>query len=199
MMYPLVRELAGDGIPVTVTCRVLRIARQPYYRWLKAPVSDRELDDAYLANAVFDAHRDDPEFGYRFLADEVRQAGYTACDRTVWRHCAANGWWSRFGKPKPYRGAKAGPPVHDDLVRREFSADAPNRLWVTDIERHEALLNRAVVKGHRLPVRRSGRVEAEGSLNPGTRGRVASSPDKAGTGQHRQMVRVRQARRKGVT
>ena len=65
--------------------------------------------------------------------------------------CAANGWWSRFGKPKPYRGAKAGPPVHDDLVRREFSADAPNRLWLTDIERHEALLNLAVVKGHRLP------------------------------------------------
>jgi hypothetical protein len=30
MMYPLVRELAGDGVPVTVTCRVLKIARQPY-------------------------------------------------------------------------------------------------------------------------------------------------------------------------
>ncbi|RDI23298.1 hypothetical protein DEU38_112162, partial [Rhodococcus sp. AG1013] len=31
---PLVRELAADGIPVAVTCRVLGIARQPYYRWL---------------------------------------------------------------------------------------------------------------------------------------------------------------------
>ena len=31
-MYPLVRELAVDGVPVTVTCRVLNIARQPYYR-----------------------------------------------------------------------------------------------------------------------------------------------------------------------
>jgi hypothetical protein len=36
MIYPLVRELAG-GVPVTVTCRVLNIARQPYYRWLAAP------------------------------------------------------------------------------------------------------------------------------------------------------------------
>ena len=33
-MYPLVRELAEDGIPVTVTCRVVKIARQPYCRWL---------------------------------------------------------------------------------------------------------------------------------------------------------------------
>ena len=39
-MYPLVRELAVEGIPVTVTCRVLKIARQPYYRWLADPVTD---------------------------------------------------------------------------------------------------------------------------------------------------------------
>ena len=32
MIYPLVRELAVDGVAVTVTCRVLKIARQPYYR-----------------------------------------------------------------------------------------------------------------------------------------------------------------------
>ena len=70
-MYPLVRELAADGIPVAVTCRVLKIARQPYYRWLADPVTDAELEAAYLANALFDAHRDDPEFGYRYLADEA--------------------------------------------------------------------------------------------------------------------------------
>ena len=100
MMYPLVRELAVDGVPVTVTCRALNIARQPYYRGLKAPITDGELDDAYLANAIFDAHQDDPEFGYRFLADELRAGGHRVCDRTVWAHCAANGRWSMFGKPK---------------------------------------------------------------------------------------------------
>lgn len=31
MTYPLVHELAADGIPVAVTCRVLTIARQPYF------------------------------------------------------------------------------------------------------------------------------------------------------------------------
>ncbi|WP_433733265.1 hypothetical protein ACQP0C_13485 [Nocardia sp. CA-129566] len=49
MIYPLVRELAEDGIPVTVTCRVLKLARQPYYRWLADPVTDAELDQAYRA------------------------------------------------------------------------------------------------------------------------------------------------------
>ena len=37
-----------------------------------------------------------------------------------------------------------------DLVDRQFGASAPNRLWVADIERHEAFSDRAVVKGHRL-------------------------------------------------
>ena len=69
------RELAADGIPVVVTCRVLKLARQPYYRWLAYPVADAELAEAYRANALFDAHRDDPEFGYRFLLDEARETG----------------------------------------------------------------------------------------------------------------------------
>ncbi len=43
MIYPLVRELAADGIPVAVTCRVLELTRQPCYRWLAAPVTAGEL------------------------------------------------------------------------------------------------------------------------------------------------------------
>ena len=135
-MYPLVRELADDGVPVTVTCRVLKIARQPYYRWLKERVTDAEWDEAHLANAILDAHRDDPEFGYRFLTDEVRDAGFEVCERTVWRICAENGWWSVFGKRKNRKSSKPGTPAHDDLVRRVFTASEPNQLWVTDITEH---------------------------------------------------------------
>ena len=138
MMYPLVRELADDGIPVTVTCRVLKLVRQDYYRWLAAPLTARELQEAYLANALFDAHHDDPEFGYRFLADEVHDNGFEACERTIWKVCSANGWWSSFGKKKTRKGtAKVHTPAHDDLVRRQFSADAPNHLWLGDITEHQ--------------------------------------------------------------
>ena len=35
-------ELAADGVPVVVTCRVLKLARQPYYRWLAHPVPGRD-------------------------------------------------------------------------------------------------------------------------------------------------------------
>ena len=46
MMYPLVSELAADQIPVAVSLRVLKLARQPYYRWLQNPVSTAELEAA---------------------------------------------------------------------------------------------------------------------------------------------------------
>jgi transposase InsO family protein len=115
----------------------LKIARQPYYRWLARPVTSAEEVAAYRANALFDAHRDDPEFGYRFLVDEARDAGQPMADRTAWRICSGNGWWSAFGKRKRRgKGGKAGPPVHDDLVRRNFTADGPNRLWLADITEH---------------------------------------------------------------
>ena len=55
------------------------------------------------------------------------------------------------------RSARLGRIGGPDLVRREFRREAPDELWVTDIERHEALLNRAVVKGHRLRLVAAGR------------------------------------------
>ncbi|MGW3897678.1 IS3 family transposase [Micromonospora profundi] len=136
-LYPLVSEPAADGVPVAVTCRVLNIARQPYYRWRARRVTDAELVAAYRADALFDAHRDDPEFGYRFLADEARAAGRAVVERTAWRICSGMGWFSAFSKRKRRgKGGKVGPPVHDDLVRRDFTADGPNRVWLADITEH---------------------------------------------------------------
>ena len=54
-----------------LTCWVLGHPTHAYYAWLAAPVSRRDLQDAYLTNALVEAHGDDPEFGYRFLADEL--------------------------------------------------------------------------------------------------------------------------------
>ena len=71
MIYPLVRDLAEDGIPVAVTCRVLGFSKQAYYKWRARPVTDRDWSDAHLINAAVDIHHDDPEFGYRFIADEL--------------------------------------------------------------------------------------------------------------------------------
>jgi transposase InsO family protein len=135
MMYPLVRDLAAEGIPVVVTCRVLGFSKQAFYKWSAAPVTDRDWADAHLINAAIDVHHDDPEFGYRFIADELPARGITAGRNRVNRLCTQQRLFSVHAK-KRGTGRKPGPPVHDDLVRREFTANAPNRLWLTDITEH---------------------------------------------------------------
>lgn len=119
-----------------MTCRVLKFAKQPYYRWLQAPVSRRDWDEAHLINAAIDVHADDPAFGYRFIADELAEAGFTASERRVWRVCSENEIFSAFVRKRRGKGRLAGPPVRDDLVRREFTAAGPDRLWLTDISEH---------------------------------------------------------------
>jgi hypothetical protein len=75
MMYPLVLDLAATGVPVAVTCRVLGFTKQGFYKWCAHPVSARDWDEAHLINAAYDVHTDDPEFGHRFIADELHAAG----------------------------------------------------------------------------------------------------------------------------
>ncbi len=122
MMYPLVRDLAADGIPATVTCRVLGFSPQAYHKWKANPVSTRDWSDAHLVDAVLQIHADDPVFGYRFIADElVAERGITASEHRVQRLCSAPG---HLLDPTRRKGSrpKPGEPVHDDLVRRAFGA-----------------------------------------------------------------------------
>jgi putative transposase len=134
-MYPLVVDLAAEGVRVSTSCRVLGFSTQAFYKWCKQPWSNSEWDDAHLINELFDLHADDPEFGYRFLHDELVAAGHGIGANRVHRLCRQNEVWSVFAKKRGL-GRKAGPPVHDDLVKRHFKAEQPDQVWLTDITEH---------------------------------------------------------------
>jgi len=139
MMFPLVRDLAAPTallrVPVTVTCRVLGFSTQAFYKWLANPVSQRDWDDAHLINAALDLHSDDPEFGYRLLTDELRLKGFMASENRVWRLCSQQRIFSVHSRKRGL-SRKPGPPVHDDLLERDFSAETFNSKWLTDITEH---------------------------------------------------------------
>lgn len=60
-----------------LTCGGARLlvpgSTQAFYKWQADPICQRDLDDAYLTNDIIDIHGDDPEFGYRFIADELER------------------------------------------------------------------------------------------------------------------------------
>jgi transposase InsO family protein len=137
MTFPLVEDLAAEGVPVTFTCGLLGFSPQAFYKWRARPCSDRDWADAHAINAIVDVHADDPEFGYRLISDELEALGARSCERRVWRLCRQQRVWSTTTKKgRKQHGKTPGPAVHDDLVQRVFRAPAPDLVWLTDITEH---------------------------------------------------------------
>jgi putative transposase len=133
-------------VPVAVACRVLGLSTQGYYKWLKDPVSRRDWDDAHLIDVLYDLHADDDTLGYRFLTDELADdRQITVGENRVHRLCRIAGITASHHKKARGKTGKAGPAPHDDLlavidehgvVRHEFTATAPNQVWLWDISEH---------------------------------------------------------------
>ena len=129
------------------------IAPSTYYEARARRPSKRALRDAEITELVRDARQQRfvARFGARKMWLYLRRQGHDVARCTVERLMTQHGWQGAL------RGKRVRTTIPDenaqrprDLVDRDFTATAPNRLWVGDFERHEALLNRAVVKGHRL-------------------------------------------------
>ena len=54
----------------------------------------------------------------------------------MWKLCSQQQIWSVFAKKRGVR-VKAGPPVHDDFVKRNFAATRADEFWLTDISEHQ--------------------------------------------------------------
>lgn len=127
MRFPLVCDLAAAGVPVAVACEVLGFSCQAFYSWQRDPVCDRDWDDAHLLNTILDVHADDPEFGYRFITDELERAGHTVSENRVHRLCREH----QSGRRRPARAAVArGRPPARPSTMTSSSAASPPAGWM---------------------------------------------------------------------
>lgn len=135
MIYPLVARLADEGVPIVRSAAVLGFNTTSFYKWQATPLSQRERDDAVLVEAIRQIHADHPEFGYRYIWDELRTRGHVVGRDRVKRLCRAHKIHSATVKPRGGR-PRSGPPVTDDLLARHFHADTCDVAWVADITEH---------------------------------------------------------------
>lgn len=136
MRYRLVQELAASGVPVAVACRVLRVSPSGYYEWRNRAPSLRAVADAALSAQIIEIHAmSRGTYGVPRVHAELRLGRDIHCGRKrvarLMRLMRVHGIVRRHGKRH-----RPAPAVHDDLVRRRFIADAPDRLWLTDITEH---------------------------------------------------------------
>jgi transposase InsO family protein len=121
---------------VSRLCRVLGVARAGYYAWASRPPSARTLADETLSEQIRDIHASSRgTYGAPRVHAELRlglgvRVGRKRVARLMREHGLA-GVHRRRGRGLTRRDPVAVPAP--DLVQRNFTPPAPDRLWVADI------------------------------------------------------------------
>lgn len=114
------------------------MSRSGFYDWTGRGPSVRDVDDAHLSNTIVDIHAAS-RFSYgapRVRAELAMGLGVRVGRNRVARLMRLRGVVGISHRRKRGRGPAPLPAFHADLVERRFVADAPDRLWATDITEH---------------------------------------------------------------
>jgi len=127
-----------DSFPVSVMCEVLKVSRSGYYSSVDRPSSPRAVRQEKIQQTVARLHDDSHGiYGSVKIARQMRQDEQleTACRNTVARAMRELGLKSRVTKGFTPTTTKSDPSKRPapNVLNRDFTADAPNRKWVTDI------------------------------------------------------------------
>jgi transposase InsO family protein len=137
MTARLVQELAADGVPVALTCRVLRISRSGLYEAVNRAPSRRAIDDQALTTTIIAIHHGSrATYGAPRVHAELRLGLGVHCGRKRVARLMRVAGLAGVCHRRKRRGQRPLPAPHDDLVRRRFTAQGPDRLWCTDITEH---------------------------------------------------------------
>ncbi len=122
--------------PIATMARVLGVSESGFHAWRRRPPSRHHQRDAELLVALRTAHaRSDGTYGAPRLLADLRDAGYRVGQKRIarlLRQDGLRGVSKRRGPARPPRATPETPPA-PDLVRRDFTATAPDQLWVADI------------------------------------------------------------------
>jgi putative transposase len=116
-------------------CRVLQVSRSGYYRWLKRKPSPRQLDNQRLdaeIREIYDASKQ--RYGSPKITRELRDRGRKVGKNRVARRMRKAGLRSKIRrKYRVTTDSKHHFAVSPNLLARNFKAEAPDRVWVSDI------------------------------------------------------------------
>lgn len=121
--------------PVSVLCRVLKVSRSGYYGWKDRPPPRRAQEDAVLTEKIREIHERSREtYGSPRVHAELRSIGVRCSRKRVARLMREEGLAGciRGRRKHTTRRDEHAVPA-EDLVRRDFTAAMPNRLWTADI------------------------------------------------------------------
>jgi len=117
-------------------CRALGVSASAYFRRRSGRRSAREVGDEHLLEVIRVTHKKNFEaYGYRRMWKALRRAGEIVPRCRVQRLMRNAGIQGAKRRGKPWRTTRSDPKAlrPRDLVERNFTAPAPNLLWVGDL------------------------------------------------------------------
>ena len=140
MMFTFIAESCSD-LPVATSCRVMKVTTSGFYEWRQrqADPSPRVRQDHDLTATIIEVHRQSRgTYGAPRVHAELRLGAGIRIGRKrvarLMRNAGLEGVYRRRRRGCTRRDPEAVP--SDDLVNRHFTADGPNKLWVSDITEH---------------------------------------------------------------
>ena len=133
-MTAFIDQKRGD-YGVEPVCRTLEVSASAYYQRKTGRRSAREIEDERLLELIRQVHKDNfYAYGYRKMWKTLLRAGETVSRCRVRRLMASNGIQGAKRRGRPWRTTISDPQAlkRPDLVNRDFTAQAPGRLWVGD-------------------------------------------------------------------
>lgn len=110
--------------------------RAGYYKWLKRRTPLYEEVNRKIAEKIEEIHNGSPDMGYRRINDDLgRYHGIKVNDKRVLRICRLKGIKSTIKYSSHGCTRQAANPqfIAENILNREFTADAPNQKWLTDV------------------------------------------------------------------
>lgn len=134
MRYRFVREHAKQ-FPLAALCRVMEVAKSGYYAWRRRPESARTRANRALLVEIKAAHRRSRKiYGRRRVHAQLRTEGIACSRNRVARLMRSEGLQGlRRRAFRATTNSRHSFPVAPNLLARNFSAAAPDQVWVSDI------------------------------------------------------------------
>ena len=136
-IYQAIKEEHEEhGYPISALCHLGKVSRAAYYKWLHRGIPAYEAENNYIAEKIEKIHMESPDKGYRRIRDDLeRYHGIKANDKRVLRICRKKDIKSTIKYSNNGCTRQAANPqfIAENILNREFSADAPNQKWLTDV------------------------------------------------------------------
>lgn len=121
--------------PISLLCKMVGVSKSGYYAWKSRPPSRRSREDAALTEKIREIHeRSRQTYGYPRVHAEIRALGIR-CDRRRVARLMRKAGLRGCMRGRKMRTTRRDPRVvpAPDLVKRNFRATVPDKLWTADI------------------------------------------------------------------